>query len=63
MKKYPNYITKNWQYRSWIAFGLIGGIVFAVNTLEAPQYIVPAIGSCLMTARLIVMRHRWKKSV
>lgn len=62
MKKYPNYIVKNWQYRAWLIVGFFLTCFFMVKMLGgANEGIVGVIGFALMTARLIVMRRRWKK--
>lgn len=62
IKKYPNYIVKGWQYRSWLIFGFALVCYFMVNMLGgANEAIIGVIGFSLMNARLIVMRTRWKK--
>lgn len=62
MKKYPNYITKSWQYRTWIIAGFAMACYFMVLTMGGTgQAIIGVIGSSLMSARMIVMRSRWKK--
>lgn len=62
MKKYPNYVTKAWQYRSWLIFGLFMTCFFMVKMLGgANEAIIGVIGFALMNARLIVMRSRWRK--
>ena len=61
-KQYPNYIIKNWQYRTWLLVGFFLTCYFMVNMLGgANEAIIGVIGFALMNARLIVMRHRWKK--
>lgn len=61
-KKYPNYIVKNWQYRSWLLVGFFLTCFSMVNMLGgASEAIIGVIGFALMNARLIVMRSRWKK--
>ena len=61
-KKYPNYITKSWQYVSWLIAGFFLACYFMVQVLGgANEAIIGVIGFSLMTARLIVMRSRWKK--
>ena len=61
-KKYPNYIIKNWQYRIWLIVGFFLACDFMVNMLGgANEAIIGVIGFSLMTARLIVLRSRWKK--
>ena len=61
-KRYPNYITKNRQYRTWLAVGFILTCFFMVNMLGgANEAVIGVIGFALMNARLIVMRSRWKK--
>ena len=62
MKKYPNYIVKNWQYRAWLIFGFSLTCYFMVKMLGgANEAIIGVIGFSLMDARMIVMRNRWKK--
>lgn len=62
MKKYPNYITKNLQYRIWLIIGFALTCYFMVKMLGgANEAIIGVIGFALMNARLIVMRRRWKK--
>ena len=62
MKKYPNYIVKNWQYRAWLIFGFFLTCLFMVNMMGGEnEAIIGVIGFALMNARLIVMRRRWKK--
>lgn len=62
MKKYPNYIVKNWQYRAWLIVGFFLTCYFMVSMLGgANEAIIGVIGFALMNARLIVMRSRWKK--
>ena len=61
-KRYPNYITKSWQYRTWIIAGFAMACYFMVLTMGGTgQAIIGVIGSSLMSARMIVMRSRWKK--
>lgn len=61
-KKYQNYITKKWQYVSWLIFGFALVCYFMVQMLGgANEAIIGVIGFSLMNARLIVMRSRWKK--
>ena len=61
-KKWPNYITKNFQYRTWIIAGFAMACYFMVLTMGGTgQAIIGVIGSSLMSARMIVMRSRWKK--
>lgn len=61
-KQYPNYITKNWQYRTWLLVGFVLTCYFMVKMLGgANEAIIGVIGFSLMNARLIVMRSRWKK--
>ena len=62
MKKYPNYIVKNWQYRTWLLVGFLLTCYFIVKMLGgAGEAIIGVIGFSLMNARLIVIRSRWKK--
>ena len=62
MKNYPNYITKNFQYRTWIIAGFAMACYFMVLTMGGTgQAIIGVIGFALMNARLIVLRSRWKK--
>lgn len=62
MKSYPNYIVKNWQYRTWLIVGFFLTCFFMVKMLGgANEAIIGFIGFVLMSARLIVMRRRWKK--
>lgn len=62
MKKYPNYITKKWQYVSWLIVGFFLTCYFMVNMLGgANEAVIGVIGFALMNARLIVMRHRYSK--
>lgn len=61
-KKYPNYIVKAWQYRTWLIVGFALTCYNMVNMLGgANEAILGVIGFSLMNARLIVMRSRWKK--
>ena len=61
-KKYPNYIIKNWQYRTWLLVGFFLTCYFMVNMLGgANEAVIGVIGFSLMNARLIVLRSRWKK--
>ena len=61
-KQYPNYITKNLQYRIWLAVGFFLTCYFMVSMLGgANEAIIGVIGFALMNARLIVFRSRWKK--
>ena len=62
MKKYPNYVTKNWQYRTWLIVGFFLSCYFMVKVLGgANEAIIGVIGFSLMNARLIVMRSRYSK--
>ncbi len=62
MKKYPNYITKSFQYRTWLIIGFFLTCFFMVKMLGgANEAVIGVIGFALMNARLIVMRSRWKK--
>ena len=62
MKKYPNYIIKNWQYRAWLIVGFFLACYTMVQVLGgANEAIIGVIGFSLMDARLIVLRSRWKK--
>lgn len=62
IRKYPNYVTKNWQYRAWLIVGFFLACYFMVKVLGgANEAIIGVIGFSLMNARLIVMRSRWKK--
>ena len=61
-KKYPNYITKKWQYVSWLIVGFFLTCFFMVKMLGgANEAIIGVIGFSLMDARMIVLRSRWKK--
>ena len=61
MKTFPNYITKNWQYRSWILFGIVAATFSVVAMRANPAMVIGLIGFSLMTARLIIMRSKWKR--
>lgn len=61
-KQYPNYVVKNWQYRTWLFVGFFLACFSMVKMLGgANEAIIGVIGFALMNARLIVMRSRWKK--
>jgi len=56
-KQYPNYIIKNWQYRSWLIFGFFLTCYFMVQMLGgANEAIIGVIGFALMQSRMIVIR-------
>ena len=61
MKTFPNYITKNWQYRLWILFGIVAATFSVVAMRANPVMVIGLIGFRLMTARLIIMRSKWKR--
>ena len=61
MKTFPNYITKNWQYRLWILFGIVAATFSVVAMRANPAMVIGLIGFSLMTARLIIMRSKWKR--
>lgn len=61
MKTFPNYITKNWQYRLWILFGIVAATFSVVAMRANPVMVIGLIGFSLMTARLIIMRSKWKR--
>ena len=63
MKNFPNYITKNWQYRSWLTIGVIATCYFSVVALTEPAAAVFVVGFAFMNARLIVKRRKWKKNL
>lgn len=60
-KKQPSYITKNWQYRTWTVFGMTATTLCAVAAIQEPAALLGVAGFSFMTARLILMRNRWKK--
>ena len=61
-KQWPNYITKNYQYRIWLIIGFYFTCYFMVHMLGGTgEAIIGVIGFSLMNARLIVLRSRWKK--
>lgn len=60
--EYPNYIVKGWQYRAWLIVGFFLTCFFMVKMLGgANEAAIGVIGFSLMTARLIVLRSRWKR--
>lgn len=65
MKKYPNYITKNWQYRTWIIAVFAMACFFMIALMGGSGgsggAIIGIIGASLMSSRMIVMRSRWKR--